>query len=114
MPTASFARRVGSVVQRAASSKQSTWYSPFRAAASWAVAEKIGMVDFVIEVRDARVLRYTHFVFWVFSLCVFVCAHVMFDEMFERRNGRFRKWCVRQKLVFLVSFLWNKNWKGLD
>ncbi|GAB2232383.1 hypothetical protein Drorol1_Dr00011415 [Drosera rotundifolia] len=55
MPTASFARLVGSAVQRAALSKQSTWHTPFMAAATRAVAERVGMVDFVVEVRDARI-----------------------------------------------------------
>ncbi|KAL9262503.1 DAR GTPase 2, mitochondrial-like protein [Drosera capensis] len=54
MPTASFARLVGSAVQRAALSKQSTWHTLFMAAATRAVAERVGMVDFVVEVRDAR------------------------------------------------------------
>lgn len=58
MPTASFARLVGSAVQRAGLLKQSTWHTPFMSAATLAVMERVGMVDFVVEVRDARVSTY--------------------------------------------------------
>lgn len=33
------------------------WYDPHMAAASRAVAERIPLVDFVLEVRDARVCK---------------------------------------------------------
>ncbi|GAB4862036.1 hypothetical protein Ancab_037290 [Ancistrocladus abbreviatus] len=55
MPTASFAARVGSAVQKAAGHRQLTWYTPFMAAAARAIAERIPLVDFVLDVRDARI-----------------------------------------------------------
>lgn len=55
MPTAIFAKRVASEVRKSAGNKQSTWYTPFMAAASRAVSERIPLVDFVLDVRDARI-----------------------------------------------------------
>ena len=51
MPIANLEKRLGSGVKRAAK----TWFSPHMAAASRAVAERIPLVDLVLEVRDARV-----------------------------------------------------------
>ncbi|GAB2270668.1 hypothetical protein Dimus_005541 [Dionaea muscipula] len=55
MTTASFAGRVGSAVQRVAATKQLSWYTTFMEAASRAIAERMPLVDFVIDVRDARI-----------------------------------------------------------
>ncbi|KAL6320930.1 hypothetical protein AAG906_010739 [Vitis piasezkii] len=51
MTIANLEKRLGSGVKRAAK----TWFSPHMAAASRAVAERIPLVDLVLEVRDARI-----------------------------------------------------------
>ncbi|KAL8171656.1 hypothetical protein V2J09_023460 [Rumex salicifolius] len=51
----SFMERVGSEVKRAAINKQSTWHTPFMAAAVGAIAERIPLVDVVLDVRDSRI-----------------------------------------------------------
>lgn len=60
MATATLARQIGSVISNAARKKTSGggWYSPHMAAASRAIAERIPLVDLVLEIRDARVLIY--------------------------------------------------------
>ncbi|GAB2297861.1 hypothetical protein Dimus_031947 [Dionaea muscipula] len=55
MTRATFALRVGSAVQRVATMKQVSWYTNFMEAASRAIAERMSLVDFVIDVRDARI-----------------------------------------------------------
>ncbi|GMH21626.1 hypothetical protein Nepgr_023468 [Nepenthes gracilis] len=55
MTRATLAGRVGSALRNAAGIKQATWYTPFMAAASRAIAERIPLVDFVLDVRDARI-----------------------------------------------------------
>lgn len=49
------ASEIGNTINKAASNRAKGWYTPFMAAASRAIAERIPLVDFVLEVRDARV-----------------------------------------------------------
>ncbi|CAN1200135.1 DAR GTPase 2, mitochondrial [Linum perenne] len=51
----SIAREIGNAVQKAARNKGKGWYTPHMAAAASAVATRIGLVDVVVEVRDARI-----------------------------------------------------------
>ncbi|CAK9143388.1 unnamed protein product [Ilex paraguariensis] len=54
--TASFVQKLGNAVKEVARSKGSSWwYTPHMAAASRAIAERIPLVDLVLEVRDARI-----------------------------------------------------------
>lgn len=54
--TASFIKKLGNAVKVVAGNKGSSWwYTPHMAAASRAIAERIPLVDLIIEVRDARV-----------------------------------------------------------
>ncbi|EYU42299.1 hypothetical protein ABFS82_14G155800 [Erythranthe guttata] len=54
--TNSLIQKIGKAVKAVAESKSSEWwYSPHMAAASRAVAERIPLVDLVLEVRDARI-----------------------------------------------------------
>lgn len=58
MATATLARQIGTAVKQAAKTKGSSgggWYGPHMAAASRAIAERMPLVDLVLEVRDARV-----------------------------------------------------------
>ncbi|XP_022146908.1 DAR GTPase 2, mitochondrial isoform X2 [Momordica charantia] len=57
MAAATFARRIGTAIKETAIGNRTSggWYDPHMAAASRAVAERIPLVDFVLEVRDARV-----------------------------------------------------------
>ncbi|XP_023546449.1 DAR GTPase 2, mitochondrial isoform X2 [Cucurbita pepo subsp. pepo] len=57
MAAATLMRKIGSAINEAAigSRISSGWYDPHMAAASRAVVERIPLVDFVLEVRDARV-----------------------------------------------------------
>lgn len=48
------ATRVGNTVRKMAGTDKS-WYTPFMAAASDAVSRRIPDVDFVLDLRDARV-----------------------------------------------------------
>ncbi|XP_057980434.1 DAR GTPase 2, mitochondrial isoform X2 [Malania oleifera] len=54
MGTASIATRVGAAVKKAAANTGSGWFGPHMAAASRAIAERIPLVDLVLEIRDAR------------------------------------------------------------
>lgn len=47
------AKEVGNAVRKL--SENRGWYGPHMAAASRAIVERIPLVDFVLEVRDARV-----------------------------------------------------------
>lgn len=60
MATATLARLIGSTIAKAAQNKAPIggWYGPHMAAASRAIAERIPLVDLVLEIRDARVLQY--------------------------------------------------------
>ncbi|XP_037496134.1 DAR GTPase 2, mitochondrial isoform X2 [Jatropha curcas] len=49
------ATEIGNRVKLAARNRGKGWYTPFMAAASRAIAERIPLVDFVVEVRDARI-----------------------------------------------------------
>ncbi|OAY37963.1 DAR GTPase 2, mitochondrial isoform X2 [Manihot esculenta] len=49
------ASEIGNTINKAASNRAKGWYTPFMAAASRAIAERIPLVDFVLEVRDARI-----------------------------------------------------------
>lgn len=54
--TRSLVQRLGKAVKEVAMTKgTSWWYTPHMAAASRAIAERIPLVDFVLDVRDARV-----------------------------------------------------------
>ncbi|XP_004307310.1 PREDICTED: mitochondrial ribosome-associated GTPase 1 [Fragaria vesca subsp. vesca] len=57
MATASLAREIGMAIIKATnnSSFGRGWFSPHMAAASRAIAERIPLVDLVLEVRDARI-----------------------------------------------------------
>ncbi|PRQ56803.1 putative GTP-binding protein, orthogonal bundle [Rosa chinensis] len=57
MATASLARRIGMAIVKATNNTSSGngWFSPHMAAASRAIAERIPLVDLVLEVRDARI-----------------------------------------------------------
>lgn len=58
MATATLARQIGDAVKQAARKHGSSgggWYGPHMAAASRAIAERIPLVDLVLEIRDARV-----------------------------------------------------------
>ena len=59
MAAATLMRKIGSAINEAAigSRISSGWYDPHMAAASRAVVERIPLVDFVLEVRDARVCK---------------------------------------------------------
>ncbi|EEF36021.1 GTP binding protein, putative [Ricinus communis] len=49
------ASEIGKRVMKASRNREQRWYNPHMAAASSAIAERISLVDFVIEVRDARI-----------------------------------------------------------
>lgn len=52
----SLVQKLGKAVKQVARSRGSNWwYTPHMAAASRAIADRIPLVNFVIEVRDARV-----------------------------------------------------------
>ncbi|KAL3537164.1 hypothetical protein ACH5RR_000530 [Cinchona calisaya] len=52
----SIIQKLGNAVKEVARSKGSSWwYTPHMAAASRAISERIPLVDFVLEVRDARI-----------------------------------------------------------
>ncbi|PIN01839.1 Conserved ATP/GTP binding protein [Handroanthus impetiginosus] len=54
--TDSLIQKIGKAVKEVAKSRSSEWwYTPHMAAASHAVAERIPLVDLVLEVRDARI-----------------------------------------------------------
>lgn len=56
MATATLARQIGDAVKQAARNNSGGgWYGPHMAAVSRAIAERIPLVDLVLEVRDARV-----------------------------------------------------------
>lgn len=79
MATATLARQIGSAIIKATNSTSSEgWFSPHMAAASRAIAERIPLVDLVLEVRDARVFCYFHF---IGKSHVFIYALQVFDEM---------------------------------
>ncbi|WCJ41068.1 Mitochondrial ribosome-associated GTPase 1 [Euphorbia peplus] len=49
-------REIGEAVKKtAARNRENGWYTPHMAAASRAIAERIPLADFIVEVRDARV-----------------------------------------------------------
>lgn len=49
------ASEIGNTINKAASNRGKGWYTPFMIAASRAIAARIPLVDFILEVRDARV-----------------------------------------------------------
>ncbi|CAH9112859.1 unnamed protein product [Cuscuta epithymum] len=52
----SVAHKIGSAIKSIAENKSSSWwYTPHAAAAAHAIAERLPLVDFVLEVRDARI-----------------------------------------------------------
>lgn len=52
-------QKLGNRVKEVAKNKSSSWwYTPHMAAASRAIAERIPLVDLVLEIRDARVRPY--------------------------------------------------------
>ena len=61
--TAKLARQIGALATRGG------WYGPHMAAATRAIAERLPLVDLVLEIRDARVPFSSHlFIFRFFSL----------------------------------------------
>ena len=58
MTTATLSRHIGAMVKEISKKRwmEGRWYTPHMAAASRAIAERIPLVDIVVEVRDARVL----------------------------------------------------------
>lgn len=56
MATAALVRQIGLAVKEVSRKRQSDWwYSPHMDAASRAIAERLPLVDLILEVRDARV-----------------------------------------------------------
>ncbi|KAK7243474.1 hypothetical protein RIF29_38271 [Crotalaria pallida] len=58
MAATHFARRIGTAVKEKTGRKklmQGPWYDSFMAAASHAIAERLPLVDIIVEVRDARI-----------------------------------------------------------
>lgn len=56
MASRSIVQKIGTAVKEVAKNKSSSWwYTSHMAAASRAIAERIPLVDLVLEVRDARV-----------------------------------------------------------
>ncbi|KAK9273079.1 hypothetical protein L1049_017886 [Liquidambar formosana] len=55
MATATIARRLGAALTKMAGNKAAGWYTPHMAAASRAIAERISLVDLILEIRDARI-----------------------------------------------------------
>jgi len=49
------AREIGDAVIKASRNPNRRWYGPHMAAAVRAISERIPLVDFVLEIRDARV-----------------------------------------------------------
>lgn len=50
--------KIAKTIKKVVENKGSSWwYTPHMAAASRAIAERIPLVDIVVEVRDARVLQ---------------------------------------------------------
>lgn len=56
MATATLARQIGRAITNSTSAGNG-WFNPHMAAASRAIAERIPLVDLVLEVRDARVIQ---------------------------------------------------------
>lgn len=56
MATATLARQIGRAITNSTSTGNG-WFNPHMAAASRAIAERIPLVDLVLEVRDARVIQ---------------------------------------------------------
>ena len=77
--TRSIVQKLGSAVKEVARTKCSSWwYTPHMAAASRAIAERIPLVDFVLEVRDARVRHREKSGFWFL-----VIANKLFAKISE-------------------------------
>lgn len=57
MPTATnnIGRRLGGTVKKLAGNKGKGWFSPHMVAAARAIAQRIPLVDLVLEIRDARI-----------------------------------------------------------
>ncbi|KAJ4958825.1 hypothetical protein NE237_025936 [Protea cynaroides] len=55
MATDALVRRLGAAVKKAGANRGSGWFTPHMAAASRAILERIPLVDFTLEVRDARI-----------------------------------------------------------
>ena len=71
MATATLARQIGSAIAKAARNRDPRrgWYGPHMAAASRAIAERIPLVDLVLEIRDARVqLCYIHIYTYTYNV----------------------------------------------
>ncbi|CAH9104647.1 unnamed protein product, partial [Cuscuta europaea] len=52
----SVAHKIGTAIKNIAENKSSSWwYTPHAAAAAHAISERIPLVDFILEVRDARI-----------------------------------------------------------
>lgn len=61
-------REIGDAVVKASSNPNRRWYGPHMAASVRAISERIPLVDFVLEIRDARVRLLLHLiVFKVFD-----------------------------------------------
>ena len=77
--TRSIVQKLGSAVKEVARTKGSSWWhTPHMAAASLAIAERIPLVDFVLEVRDSRVRQGEKSGFWVLLI-----ANKLFAEISE-------------------------------
>lgn len=66
----SLVQKLGNAVKEVARNKGSSWwYTPHVAAASHAIADRIPLVDFVLEVRDARVCAPSIFALFFNGYC---------------------------------------------
>lgn len=55
-------REIGEAVVKASSNPNRRWYGPHMAASVRAISERIPLVDFVLEIRDARVRLLLHLI----------------------------------------------------
>lgn len=94
MPTATnnIGRRLGGTVKKLAGNKDKGWFSPHMVAAARAIAQRIPLVDLVLEIRDARV-PYSCLSSFLTALCISyiiivhtkVNAYHLSDECLQRR-----------------------------
>lgn len=74
--TAKLARQIGALATKSGGG----WYGPHMAAASRAIAERLPLVDLVLEIRDARV-PFSSPLISLFSVSLVCIVHQLFDKM---------------------------------
>ncbi|XP_065865169.1 DAR GTPase 2, mitochondrial [Euphorbia lathyris] len=102
------ASEIGDAVKKTARTRGNGWYTPHMAAASRAMAERIPLADFIVEVRDARVPLSSEF--QLLTNCLPPSHHIIVMNKMDLANrSQLKDWIKYFEQPNCISFSVNSH-----